>query len=240
VRAKTTDEGPALPEIHRTTDAISEFDDDEEVQEPRVVEPRRRKVPNAETNIVDPTASPQHLRTMDVNSQVFLSSKHARGEQLRFTPHVVGGIFGQLEQKRLQQDEPDIDSDPQGLWVEGDLEGNIGGSPWSPGFESPHLDAAIIERRWKGKDRVVGECSRPDTRLSKSSVLKNPTADAPRGDANKSKDTSATDLIVLSDEDDPVPDPEDDKFNLANQIPREELQQALDAENITDDALERT
>jgi hypothetical protein len=124
--------------------------------------------------------------------------------------------------------------------MEGDPEGNIGGSPWLPSYESPHLDAAVAQRRWKGKDRVVGECSRPDTRLSKSSVLKNPTADAPRGDANKSKDTSATDLIVLSDEDDPVPDPEDDKFNLANQIPREELQQALDAENITDDALERT
>jgi hypothetical protein len=100
--------------------------------------------------------------------------------------------------------------------VEGDPEGNIEGSSWSPGSESPHLDAAIVERRWKGKDRVVGECSRPDTRLSKSSVLENPKADVPCGNTNKSKDTSAMDPIVLSDEDDPVPDPEDDKFNLAN------------------------
>jgi hypothetical protein len=100
--------------------------------------------------------------------------------------------------------------------VEGDPEGNIGGSSWSPGSESPHLDIAIIERRRKDKDRVVGECSCPDTRLSKLSVLENSKADAPRGDANKSKNTFATDPIVLSDEDDPIPDPKDDKFNLAN------------------------
>ena len=107
------------------------------------------------------------------------------------------------------------------------------------GFESPHLDVAIIERRWKAKDRVVGECSCPDIRFSKSSVLKNPMADAPHGDANKSKDTSATYLIVLSNEDDPIPYPEDDKFNLVNQIPWEELQQAFNAENITDNFLEK-
>jgi hypothetical protein len=111
VRAKATDEGPVLPEICRTTDAISEFDDDEEVQEPRATEPYSRKVPNTETNIVDPTASPQHLRTVDVSSQLFLSSKRACGEQLQFTPHAVGGIFGRPQQKRLRQDEPDIDSD---------------------------------------------------------------------------------------------------------------------------------
>jgi hypothetical protein len=39
MRAKTIDEGPALPKIRRTTNAVSEFDDDEEVQQPRAVEP---------------------------------------------------------------------------------------------------------------------------------------------------------------------------------------------------------
>jgi hypothetical protein len=47
--------------------------------------------------------------------------------------------------------------------VESDPEGNIGGSPWSPGSESPYLDAVVIKRRRKGKDRVVEECSRPNT-----------------------------------------------------------------------------
>jgi hypothetical protein len=102
------------------------------------------------------------------------------------------------------------------------------------------MDAAIIEKRRKGKERVVGECSHPNTRLSKSSALENLKADAPPRDANKSKDTSATDPIMLSDEDDLVPDPENDKFNLANQIPREELQQAIDEQNITGEALEQT
>jgi hypothetical protein len=100
--------------------------------------------------------------------------------------------------------------------VEGDPKNNIGGSSWSPRSESPHLNIAIAERRRKGKDRVLGECSRPDTRLSKSSALENPKADAPREDTNKSKDTFATDPIVLSDEDDPIPDLENDKFILAN------------------------
>jgi hypothetical protein len=101
--------------------------------------------------------------TVDVSFQLFLSSKRACGEQLQFTLHAARGIFGRPEQKQLRQDEPDTDSDPEGLWVEGDPEGNIGGSPWSPSSESPHLDAAVIERRWKGKDKVVEECSRPNT-----------------------------------------------------------------------------
>jgi hypothetical protein len=98
VRAKTTDEGPTLLEIRRTIDAISEFDDDEEVQEPRAAEPHHRKVSNVKTTILDPTALPQHLRIVDVSSQLFLTSKCACGEQLGFTPHVAGGNFGLPEQ----------------------------------------------------------------------------------------------------------------------------------------------
>jgi hypothetical protein len=50
-------------------------------------------------------------------------------------------------------------------------------------------------------------------------VLENPKVDAPRNDTTKSRDTSTLDPIVLFDEDDPVLDLEDDKFNLATQIP---------------------
>jgi hypothetical protein len=54
-------------------------------------------------------------------------------------------------------------------------------------------------------------------------MIVNPMADTTNNDTAKSRDTSASDPIVLSDEDEPVPDPENDKFNLANQIPREEI-----------------
>jgi hypothetical protein len=115
VRAKITDEGPALPEIRRLIDAISESDDDEEVQDARAAEPRRRKVSNVDNTVVDPTASPQHLRTVHVSSQLFLTSKRARGEQMELTPHAGWGIFGWPEQNRLCYDDPDIDSDPEGV-----------------------------------------------------------------------------------------------------------------------------
>jgi hypothetical protein len=63
---------------------------------------------------------------------------------------------------------------------------------------------------------------------------------AAHDDTTKSRDTSASDPILLSDEDKPIPDLENDKFNLANQILREELLQEMDEQNITGDASERT
>jgi hypothetical protein len=80
VRAKNTDEGLGLPEIRRTADAISEFDDDEEVQEQRAMQPQRPKVSNVETNVEDSTASLVQLRIVDVSSQLFLTSKRTRVE----------------------------------------------------------------------------------------------------------------------------------------------------------------
>jgi hypothetical protein len=234
VRAKSTNEGPGLPEIRRTADTILEFDDDEEVQDQKATQPQRRKVSNVE----DPTASPVQLRTVDVNSQLFLTSKRTRVEQQGFTPHAAGGFFGRPEQKRLRQREPDTDSETEGVWVDSNPEINTGGSPWSHGSESPEPDAAVAERRRKGKEQVVGEYSRPDSRLSNSTLPENPKGDAAPNDSTKSKDTFALDPILLSDEDEPVPDPENDKFNLANQIPREELLHAMDQQNITGDTSE--
>jgi hypothetical protein len=43
-----------------------------------------------------------------------------------------------------------------------------------------------------------------------------PTAKAPTDSALQEKEVSAEDPFVLSDDDDLVPDPEHDKFNLAN------------------------
>lgn len=54
-------------------------------------------------------------------------------------------------------------------------------------------------------------------------MIVNPMVDAAYNYTTKSRDTFASDPIVLSNEDEPIPDPKNDKFNLANQIPREEL-----------------
>ena len=50
------------------------------------------------------------------------------------------------------------------------------------------------------------------------------------------KETSTVDPLVLSDEDDPVPDPKHDKFNLANQVPYEVLLEAREKHNATGDS----
>jgi hypothetical protein len=42
---------------------------------------------------MDPTASPQHLRNVDVSSQLFLTSKCARGEQLGSLSMLLGGFL---------------------------------------------------------------------------------------------------------------------------------------------------
>jgi hypothetical protein len=151
VRAKSSDEAPPPPEIRYPVDAISEFDDDEEVEEARATEPHRRKVSDVDTNLADPTESPQTLRTIDVSAQLFLSCKRTRGEQLGFIPYAAGGVFGRLEQKHLRQDERDTDSDSEGLWIDGNPEFNLGRSPWSPGSHSPQRDDAVAERRRKNK-----------------------------------------------------------------------------------------
>jgi hypothetical protein len=58
-------------------------------------------------------------------------------------------------------------------------------------------------------------------------------AEAPTEGAPQQKETSVEGPFLLSDDDDPVPDPEHDKFNLANQLPREELLEALKEQDIT-------
>ena len=97
----------------------------------------------------------------------------------------------------------------------------------------------MAKRKWKGKERVM-ECSCPDGRLPKSIIVENPTANAPTVGAPQRKETSAEDPFVLSDDDDPIPDLEHDKFNLANQLLRKEFLQALEDQNITGDSSTQT
>ena len=102
MRRKSTNEAPPLPEIHCPIDAISQFDDDEEVEEAWATEPHCWKVSDIDTSLVDPTKLPQMLRTIDVSVQLFLSCKYTCGEQLGFTPYAIRRVFGRSKQKYLR------------------------------------------------------------------------------------------------------------------------------------------
>jgi hypothetical protein len=93
----------------------------------------------------------------------------------------------------------------------------------------------MAERRRKEK-QVVAEYSSPKANLAKSNVAESPTAKAPMEGAPQQKETFAKDPFLLSDDDDPVPDPELDKFNLANQLSCEELLEAREEKNIIGDS----
>ena len=58
------------------------------------------------------------------------------------------------------------------------------------------MHAVIVERKWKDKERVIGECSHPETRLFKSSVMDNPKVVAPQEDTTQMKKMFAMDLKV--------------------------------------------
>ena len=82
VKVKSTGESLDLFEFHPSGAAISKFDDHEEIVPERRGKQQRQKVEDTKMNEADPTASSGELRTVDVCSQFFLSSKRAQGEQL--------------------------------------------------------------------------------------------------------------------------------------------------------------
>jgi hypothetical protein len=146
--------------------------------------------------------------------------------------YVGGDIFARPKQKHFDEDDEDdseTDSDIERAEQIG------GGSPWSARYEDQQTSAVMAEKRRKGKETVT-ECSHPKGRLSKSIVMDNPMENAPTERVLQKKETSTKDPFVLSNDDDPVPDPEHDKFNLANQFPHEELLQALDEQTIPRDS----
>jgi hypothetical protein len=147
--------------------------------------------------------------------------------------YVGGGVFARPEQKpeRISDSETETDSE-EGEQISG-------GSPWSGGYEDEQANVAMAERRRKGK-QAVAECPRPEANLAKSNVAEIPTAKAPMEGAPQHKETSAEDPFLLSDDDDPVHDLEHDKFNLANQLPREELLEVREEQNITGDSSAQT
>jgi hypothetical protein len=230
VRVKPIAEPSNLHEFHPSSAAISEFDDDEEIVPDRKRKQQRGRDEDTEMNKANPTAFTEKLRTVDASSQLFLSSKRTREEQLQITEglYVGGGVFARPEQNsvRISDSETKTDSE-EGEQVSG----------YEDEDEDEHEDeqaiAVMAERRRKGK-QAVAECPRPEANLAKSNEAKILTAEAPTEGAPQQKETSAEEPFLLSDDDDdPVPDPEYDKFNLANQLPREELLEALEEQDVT-------
>jgi hypothetical protein len=82
VRVKPTTEPSDLHEFRPSSAAISEFDDDEEIVPERRRKQQRGRDEDTEMNEANPTAFSEELRTVDISSQLFLSSKRTRGEQL--------------------------------------------------------------------------------------------------------------------------------------------------------------
>ena len=108
----------------------------------------------------------------------------------------------------------------------------------------------MAERRRKGKQAEM-ECSCwkakflesivAGTQMAEAPTIEAETAEAPKAKAPpQHKKMSAADPVVLSDDDDPIPDPEHDNFNLANQVPREVLLEAREKHNTTRDSSTQT
>jgi hypothetical protein len=227
VRVKPTSEPSDLHEFRPSSAAISEFDDDEEIVPDRKCKQQRGRDEDTEMNKADPTAFTEELRTVDASLQLFLSSKRTRGEQLQITRglYVGGGVFARPEQNSVRISDSEIETDSE----EGE---QVSGYEDEDEHEDELAIAAMAERRRKGK-QAVAECPRPEANLAKSNVAKTPMAEAPIEGAPQQKETSAEEPFLLSDDDDPVPDPEHDKFNLANQLPCEELLEALEEQDVT-------
>jgi hypothetical protein len=75
IRMKPTAEPSDLHEFHPSSAAISEFDDDVEIVLERKRKQQRGKDEDTKMNKADSMASSEELRTVDVSSQLFLSSK---------------------------------------------------------------------------------------------------------------------------------------------------------------------
>jgi hypothetical protein len=147
VRVKPTAEPSDLHEFCPSSAAISEFDDDEEIVPKRSRKQQHGRDEDTEMNEADPTAFSEELRTVDVSLQLFLSSKRTRGEQLQIIGglYVGGGVFARPEKNRERISDLETETDNE----EG--EQISGGSPCSEGYEDEQANAAMAERRRKGK-----------------------------------------------------------------------------------------
>ena len=75
VRVKPTVKPSDLNEFHPTSVAISKFNDDEEIISEKKCKQQRGRDEDNKINKVDSTAFFKELKIIDINSQLFLSSK---------------------------------------------------------------------------------------------------------------------------------------------------------------------
>ena len=245
---------PSQP-LRPSTAAISEFDDDEEIIPERNRRQPRQSDDDTEMSDADPSEAGEELQTIDASLELFQSSRRTQGEHLQVTGglYLGEGIFARPEQNLGEGSFARPEQNPGGLGFArpGQNLGGVGFAPADENFVSNLSDdsavnfndsagnngsdeaaddtddeatkAALAERRRKGKQ--AEDCNEGEGYLweREAGTGEAPTAQSP---PKQLRETSAADPLVLSDEDDPVPDPEHDKFNLANQVPREVLQEA--------------
>ena len=190
---------------------------------------------------VDPSESAKELQTVDVSSQLLLTSKRMQVQQLQLIGGLGGGHFAHPDQNRMWS--PD-----SGLWYDGEDNDETLGSKSTllEESEDEEAQAAKAKRRRKGT-QAVSESSCKNHKLRKLIVAESQMTEAATPEATtiearteeaplQHKETSAMDPLVLSDEDDLVPNPEHDKFNLANQVLRKVLLEAREKHNTTRDS----
>jgi hypothetical protein len=126
VRVKPTAEPSDLHEFRPSSAAISEFDDDEEIVPDRKRKQQRARDEDTEMDEADPTAFTEELRTVDASSQLFLSSKRTRREQLQITGglYVGGGVFARPEQNSVRISDLETENDRSLRWLREDRRGS--------------------------------------------------------------------------------------------------------------------
>ena len=100
ITMKPTAEPSNLHEFCPSSIGISKFDDEEEIIPKRKRRQPRRRDDNTNMSEADFNESTKELKTVDISSQLFLSSKQTQGEQLQVTGglYLGRGVFTRPEQ----------------------------------------------------------------------------------------------------------------------------------------------
>jgi hypothetical protein len=114
IKSKQSVKLPTVLELRQIADATSEFDDNEEIQEEKEDAQYHREHPQADFEMWNPTRLEVELKKVNMSSQVLLSTKRSRGEQLAFTILGGGKFFGRIEQNQQGKEGSvlEIESEP--------------------------------------------------------------------------------------------------------------------------------
>jgi hypothetical protein len=267
-----------LEEFRPSTAGISEFDDEDEIAPTKKRKQSRGREVDTLMMEGNPSDSAAELQTVDVSSQLFLTSKRTQAEQQQVAAgqYLGGGHFARPEQNRphspesedgLWYNRPDLDDRDSRQSASSDDENEeddkeddedsdddddlppdnrnrVRLENFDDSEDEEFLKATAEQRRKRKSDkkRKGKQAQRKSARIELASTSRAAAAAALTTEAAaiaarraapqpQQKPTSREEPVVLSDEDDPVPDPEHDRFNLANQVPREVLLEARERQN---------